>query len=67
VDWNAKLDWAEEVYAMLILLPIPVLAVAVLWFIAPWLHRKHLARAARRSAVHDAGVSVSEKTVGERT
>jgi hypothetical protein len=63
VEWDAKLDWAEEVYAMLILLPVPVLAVAVLWLIAPWLHRKHLARA---EAKRDGGVSVSEKTVGER-
>lgn len=63
MEWNPKLDWAEEVYTMLIVLPLPVVVVGVLWYIAPWLHRKHLARA---EAKRDGGVSVSEKTVGER-
>jgi hypothetical protein len=51
VEWNAKLDWAEEIYTMFVLLPVRVIAVAVLWSIAPGLQRR------RERAMH-AGASV---------
>ena len=40
--WDAKLNWAEEIYTMLIVLPVPVLLVTGLFFLAPWLHRRSL-------------------------
>ncbi len=65
MDWNAKLDWAEEVYTMLIVLPVPVIAVALLAWFAPALYRRRmLSRTAAPASGHDAP---SEKTVAERT
>lgn len=64
MPWNAKLDWAEEVYTMLIVLPVPVIAVGILWYIAPLLHRRRI-RAGQQAAQDVA--AISENTVGERT
>ena len=44
MDWDAKLDWAEEIYTMLMVLPVPVLLVTGLFFLGPWLHRRSLKR-----------------------
>jgi len=33
--WNAQLDWAEEVFALMVVLPPALLLVAMLWWIAP--------------------------------
>jgi hypothetical protein len=35
MEWNAQLDWAEEVFALMVVLPPVLLAVALLWWIAP--------------------------------
>jgi len=39
MDWDAHLSWGEEVFAMLVILPVPVLLVALLWYVAPRLQR----------------------------
>jgi len=35
MEWNAQLDWAEEVFTLLIVLPAPALLVVLLWYLAP--------------------------------
>ncbi len=68
MEWNAKLDWAEELYVMMILLPVPVIVVAGLWFIAPWLQRRRQAATiARRLMPYPDSAEVSGKTAGEKT
>ena len=69
MDWNAKLDWAEEVYTMLVVLPVPVIGVAVLWYLAPWLYRRRLAAsdAAQVPAADAVTAPISGKTAVERT
>jgi hypothetical protein len=63
--WNAKLDWAEEVYTMLIVLPVPVLAVGLLAWFAPALYRRRLF--AQNAAVAPDPDEVSGRTAAERT
>lgn len=66
MEWNAKLDWAEEVTTMLVVLPVPVIAVAVLWYLAPSLYRRRMA--ARNAAQEpDTNAAISGKTAAERT
>ena len=66
MEWNAKLDWAEEVTTMLVVLPVPVIAVAILWYLAPSLYRRRIA--ARNAAQEPAGdATISGKTAAERT
>jgi hypothetical protein len=69
MDWNAKLDWAEEVTAMLVILPVPVIGVAVLWYLAPSLYRRRMAaQKAAQEPMDDAVVApISGKTAAERT
>jgi hypothetical protein len=69
MDWNAKLDWAEEVYTMLVVLPVPVIGVAVLWYLAPRLYRRRLAarNAAQLPAADVVTTVISGKTAAERT
>lgn len=67
MQWNAKLDWAEEVYTLLVVLPVPVIAVAVLWSIAPWLHRRSLQREQSSQAVPAAQIEISGTPAAERT
>ena len=66
MPWDAKLDWAEEVYTLLVVLPVPVVVVAALACLAPWLHRRSLERA-RRGHRPIAPQAVSEIPAGERT
>ena len=47
MDWNAQLDWSEEVIAMLVVLPPPLILITVLWLIAPRLYRRRRARSTR--------------------
>jgi hypothetical protein len=35
MEWNPSLDWGEEVYTLLVVLPVPILFVALLWYLAP--------------------------------
>ena len=65
MDWNAKLDWAEEVTTMLVVLPIPVIIVAVLWYLAPSLYRRKMA--AQKPVADAIAVPISGKTAAERT
>lgn len=65
MDWNAKLDWAEEVYTLLVVLPVPIIVVGVLWSIAPWLHRRSLQR--KQSAQAAVAAKISGTPAGERT
>lgn len=66
MEWNAKLDWAEEVYTMLVVLPVPVIAVAVLWYLAPSLYwRRMAARNAEQEPAADG--TINGKTAAERT
>lgn len=67
MEWNAKLDWAEEVYTLLVVLPVPIVVVGVLWSIAPWLHRRSLQRKRPVEAVPVMELEVSGRTAGERT
>lgn len=67
MDWNAKLDWAEEVYTLLVVLPVPIIIVGVLWSIAPWLHRRSLRRKQPEQAVPAAEIEISGTPAGERT
>ena len=69
MDWNAKLDWAEEVYTMLVVLPVPVIGVAVLGLLAPRLYRRRLAarNAAQTPAADVVTTAISGKTAAERT
>ena len=67
MEWNAKLDWAEEVYTLLVVLPVPIIAVGILWSIAPWLHRRSLQRKQAEQAVPAAGVEISGTPAAERT
>jgi len=69
MEWNAKLDWAEEVYTMLIVLPVPVIVVATLWYLAPWLYRRRVAsgNAAQKITVEPATAAISGNTAAERT
>jgi len=39
MPWNASLDWAEEVYALWIVLPPVIIGVALLWYFAPRIGR----------------------------
>lgn len=66
MEWNAKLDWAEEVYALLVVLPVPIIAVGVLWSIAPWLHRRDLQRKQPVPAPA-ADIEISGTPAAERT
>ncbi len=65
MEWNAKLDWAEEVYTMLIVLPVPVMAVALLAWFAPALYRRR--KAAQNAAPPSERHEISGKTAAERT
>jgi hypothetical protein len=65
MDWNAKLDWAEEVTTMLVVLPVPVILVAVFWYLAPSLYRRRMA--ARKPVVVAVTAPVSGETAAERT
>ena len=67
MEWNAKLDWAEEVYTLLMVLPVPILAVSVLWSIAPWLYRRSLRRKQTEQAIPAAEIEISGTPAGERT
>ena len=67
MEWNAKLDWAEEVYTLLVVLPVPIVAVGVLWSIAPWLHRRSLQRKQPEHAVPPVEIKISGTPAGERT
>jgi len=67
MEWNAKLDWAEEVYALLVVLPVPIIAVGVLWSIAPWLHRRNLQRQQAEQTVPAAEIDISGAPAAERT
>lgn len=67
MEWNAKLDWAEEVYTMLVVLPVPIIVVGVLWAIAPWLHRRSLQRKRLVETVPVVEIDVSGTPAGERT
>ena len=67
MEWNAKLDWAEEIYTMLIVLPVPVIAVAVLCYLAPWLHRRRETRVRQPRPVHGETIIISGNTANERT
>ena len=40
MDWNAQLDWSEEVFAMLVILPPPLILIAILWLVAPRFYRR---------------------------
>jgi hypothetical protein len=40
VAWNAQLDWAEEVFAMLVVLPPVLIFVFLLWYLAPRVGKK---------------------------
>jgi hypothetical protein len=40
MPWNASLDWAEEVFALWIVLPPVIIAVALLWYFAPRIGKK---------------------------
>jgi hypothetical protein len=40
MPWNASLDWAEEVFALWVVLPPIIIAVALLWYFAPRIGRK---------------------------
>jgi hypothetical protein len=40
MPWNASLDWAEEVFALWIVLPPVIIAVALLWYFAPRIGNK---------------------------
>lgn len=65
MPWNAKLDWAEEVYAMLIVLPVPVLLIGLAAWFAPALYRRKMqAQNAARLPDRDA---ISGNTAVERT
>jgi hypothetical protein len=39
MDWDAHLNWSEEIFAMMVVLPLPIIVVAVLWYLAPRLRR----------------------------
>ena len=65
MEWNAKLDWAEEVYTMLIVLPVPVILVSILWYIAPLLHRRRTR--ARQQPLHGDSINLSGQMAEERT
>jgi len=67
MEWNAKLDWAEEVYTLLVVLPVPIIAVGVLWSIAPWLYRRSLQRKQPEQAIPAAEIELSGTPAGERT
>ncbi len=67
MEWNAKLDWAEEVYTLLVVLPVPIVAVAILWSIAPWLHRRSFLRKQSEQAVPAVEIEVSGTPAAERT
>jgi hypothetical protein len=67
MDWNAKLDWAEEVYTLLVILPVPIIAVGVLYGIAPWLHRRSLQRKQPPRVTRAAKIEISGTPAGERT
>ena len=67
MEWNAKLDWAEEVYTLLVVLPVPIIAVGILWSIAPWLYRRSLLRKQSEQAVPAAEIEISGAPAGERT
>jgi hypothetical protein len=41
MEWNAQLDWAEEVFTMLVVLPPVIVFVALLWHLAPRIHHRH--------------------------
>lgn len=47
MDWNAQLDWSEEVLTLLMVLPPPLILIAALWLIAPGLYRRRRARSPR--------------------
>ena len=69
MDWNAKLDWAEEVTTMLVVLPVPVIGVAVLWYLAPSPYRRRMAaQNVAPEPAEDAVIApLSGKTAAERT
>jgi hypothetical protein len=39
MNWDAHLNWSEEIFAMLVVLPAPIIFVALLWYFAPRLRR----------------------------
>ena len=39
MPWDAHLNWSEEVFTMLVVLPVPILLVALLWYLAPRVKR----------------------------
>ena len=39
MNWDAHLNWSEEIFAMLVVLPAPIIFVALLWYFAPRLGR----------------------------
>jgi ABC-type molybdate transport system permease subunit len=39
MPWNASLDWAEEVFALWVVLPPVMIGVALLWYFAPRIGR----------------------------
>lgn len=67
MEWNAKLDWAEEVYTLLVVLPVPIIAVGILWSIAPWLYRRSLLRKQSEQVAPLAEAEISGTPAGERT
>jgi hypothetical protein len=40
MQWNAHLDWGEEVFTMLVVLPPPLIAVLLLWYFGPRLGQR---------------------------
>lgn len=40
MPWNASLDWAEEVFALWVVLPPVIVGVALLWYFAPHIGKK---------------------------
>jgi ABC-type molybdate transport system permease subunit len=40
MPWNASLDWAEEVFALWVVLPPVIIGVALLWYFAPRIGNK---------------------------
>ena len=67
MEWNPKLDWAEEVYTLVVVLPVPIIVVGILWSIAPWLHRRSLQRQPTQQAIPAAEEQISGTPAAERT
>jgi len=40
MPWDAHLDWSEQLYTLMFILPAPIIVVALLWYFAPRIYRK---------------------------